>query len=89
MLEQSKREGLTRDVRIEVVNKIDSPNGANIWLARIELIDMSQKISDSFSTKWLVTIRVAFQPQRKGIEWSQRLRNPLGFTVTNFGIKSI
>lgn len=86
MLEQSRQDGLTRNVRIGVVNRKENyPDGVSVWIAEIELIDMSQKVSDSFTSRWLVTMEVAFLPPRKNIEWSQRLRNPLGFTVTKFG----
>ena len=73
-----------------MVNKQESyPDGMSVWRAEIELIDMSQKISNSFSSRWQVTMEVTFRPPRKEIEWSQRLRNPLGFTVTKFGLKPI
>ncbi len=91
MLDQARRDGLTRNVRIGVVNKQEdySADDAAVWFADIELIDMSQKVSDSFTSKWKITMEVMFLPPRKNIEWSQRLRNPLGFTVTKFGRKPI
>lgn len=92
MLEQARQDGLTRNVRIGVVNRQEdysNIDGSSVWIADIELIDMSQKISDSFNSKWKVTMEVVFLPPRKNIEWSQRLRNPLGFTVTKFGRKPI
>lgn len=88
MLNQARLDGLTRDVRIGWVNRKERyANGASVWVAEIELIDMSQKISDLYTSKWTVTMEVMFQPTRRRMEWSQRLKNPLGFIVTHFGRK--
>ena len=89
-LEQAQEDGLTRDVRIDVVSQQeDYHNGTSVWVAQIETIDMSQKVSDSFSSRWRVTMEVTFQADGKNRVWSQRLKNPLGFKVTKFGRKRI
>ena len=89
-LVQVQEEGLTRDVKIGVVSQQEAySDGSSVWVAEIETTDMSQKISDSFSSKWRVTMEVAFQADGKNREWSQRLKNPLGFKVTKFGRKHI
>ena len=86
MLEQARSDGLTRDVNIKWVNRKERlSNGASVWVAEIELIDMSQKIGDRYVSKWTITMEVMFQPSRKKMEWAQRLKNPLGFVVTKFG----
>ena len=87
MTAQARSDGLTRDVRINKVNRIRRLANSDVWRAEIELIDMSQKIGEQHITKWEVTMEVLFQPARKKMEWSQRLKNPLGFVVTKFGRK--
>lgn len=82
MLNQARMEGLTRDVHIGWVNR--KRRNPDVWEAEIELVDMGRKISDKYVSKWIVKMEVAFQPLKK-MEWSQRLKNPLGFMVTKFG----
>ena len=90
LLKRANDEGLTRDVKINVVaHKESYPDGVNVWVAEIETISMSQNVSNSISDKWKITMEVVFQSPSKNIEWSQRLRNPLGFTVTRFGRERI
>ena len=87
LLEKAKGDGMTRDVRINWVNRRDKySNGVSIWQAQIETIDMGQrtKKAEQIISKWDIKLEVSFQPSRRKMEWSQRLQNPLGFTVINF-----
>lgn len=89
-LSQARREGFTRNVRIlTVVKRSDEPDGSEIWQAEIELSDMKQGASEPTRSKWRVMMQIAFEPTREGLRWSQRLKNPLGFTVQKFGIQAI
>ena len=89
-LRQAQEEGLTRDVKIGVVNRQEFyPDGTSVWVAEMETVDMSQKISDKFPLKWKIKMEVTFRPDGKNREWSQRLKNPLGFKVTKFGRENI
>ena len=85
MQEQARSDGLTRNVQINWVNRKEHLSDVDVWTAEIELTDMSQKIGDLRTSKWIVTMEVAFEPKRKRMEWAQRLRNPLGFVVKKFG----
>ena len=85
MLEQARSDGLTRDVRINWVNRKEHRQDSDVWWAEIELTDMSQKVGDRRTSKWTVTMEVAFQPSGRKMEWAQRLKNPLGFVVKKFG----
>ena len=87
LLDLARIEGLTRDVKILRVNILeDNPSGRSAWRAEIEVTDMSQKVSDSSSNKYDINMEVMYTPTRK-MSWAQRLINPLGFTVTQFGRK--
>ena len=77
-----KKEGLTRDVIINRVNKVNQHPSR--WDAVIATIDMNERSGDRSVNKWLVKLEVEFRPLKQ-MEWSQRLKNPLGFTVRNFG----
>ncbi len=90
LLEQARKEGLTRNVKILVVSPYRSEGeGVNVWRAEIELTDMKQGDSQPTKSKWLVVMQVAFRPTRPGLTWDQRLKNPLGFTVLKFGIQAL
>lgn len=90
LIEQAKKEGLTRNVHIlNVIQLSREPNGSEVWQAEIMLSDMKQGIRKPIESKWLVTMQIAFLPVRQGLKWEQRLKNPLGFTVQKFGIQSI
>ena len=86
MLKMARIDGLTRDVNILYVNEESTDQGAGSrWVAEIELIDRSQRISSSFSSRWAIEMVIRFDPTGRKIPWSQRLKNPLGFRVTHFG----
>ena len=82
LLKLARDEGLTRDVRIGWVNR--KRRNPDVWEAEIETIDMGPRKEDKETKKWNVKLEVAFQTSRRKMEWAQRLRNPLGFVVTNF-----
>lgn len=86
-IEQAKEEGLTRNVKILVVNPYRSDRTENIWRAEIEFTEMKHLSSEPQKSRWIVTMNVAFKPVRQGLTWEERLKNPLGFTVIQFGIK--
>ena len=85
MLKQATLDGLTRDVHIKWVNRKERFANGGVWVAEIELVDMSQKIANTYTSKWKITMEVGFQPVRRKMDWAQRLKNPLGFVVKKFG----
>ncbi len=89
ILAQVKKEGLTRSVKILVVSPFRQQQGASVWRAEVEFTDMRTGDSAPQRSKWIVTMEVGFRPNRPGLKWEQRLNNPLGFTVTKFGIERV
>lgn len=86
-IKQAKEEGLTRNVRILVVNPYRTGKNENIWRAEVEFTEMKHLSSEPQKSRWIITLNVAFKPVREGLTWEERLKNPLGFTVIQFGIK--
>ncbi len=84
-LKQARNDGLTRHVRILNAVLFRAEPDGNVWRAEVELTDMKYGEDEPVKIKILVTMKVAFQPTRKGLTWEQRLKNPLGFTVMRFG----
>ena len=76
---------LTRDVRINVVNRKERYSNGGVWVAEIELIEMSEKLTERNISRWAVKMEVAFQTANMKVEWRDRLKNPLGFSVKKFG----
>lgn len=90
LIEQAKKEGFTRNVRIlTAVQLSNEKDGSEMWQAEVELSDMKQGSAEPVRTKWRVVMQIAFLPLREGLRWSQRLKNPMGFTVQKFGIQEI
>lgn len=90
LVQQAKNEGLTRRVDILSVVKLrDLETSRDVWQAELNLQDMKRGATEPLSTRWRVTMEVAYRPVREGMKWSQRLKNPIGFTVTRFGMKQI
>ncbi len=91
LIAQAKREGLTRQVDILSVVKLRQADnsGRDVWQAELELIDMKRGSTEPLKTKWRVLMEIAYRPSREGLKWSQRLKNPMGFTVTRFGMQQI
>lgn len=89
LIDQAKKEGFTRDVRILAVSKYRAnQQEGDVWRAEVELTDMKAGAAEPVKTKWLVMMQVDFRPSRPGLLWKDRLKNPLGFTVTRFGIQA-
>ena len=77
-----EKEGLTREVIINRVSKVNQHPSR--WDVPITTIDINERSGDQTENKWLIKLEVEFQPLKR-MDWSQRLKNPLGFTIKNFG----
>ena len=86
-LNQAKNDGLTRNVKILVVTPFRSNKNENVWRAELEFVEMKHGASEPVRSKWVATMKINFRPTREGLIWEQRLKNPLGFTVSNIGFK--
>lgn len=84
LIDVAKKEGLTRDVRILNVTKIPRNDGRNLWQAEVRLTDMSRSSPEPQSVDWKVNMVITFGALRNGLQWEQRLQNPLGFTVMEY-----
>lgn len=87
-LNQARNDGLTRSVKILNISPFRTEkDGGTVWRAEIELTDLKYGDTEPVRSLWQVTMRVQFKPNRQGLRWEQRLKNPLGFTVERFGIQ--
>ena len=83
VLSSSLREGRTRSVIIYSVARLSN----DYWQAEIETRDMLPNSAAPTISKWTVQMKVGFKRNMR-VKRSQRLKNPLGFVVQQYSIKS-
>lgn len=90
LIAQAKKEGFTRNVRLLTVVRLSADNAQEeIWQAELELSDMKHGATEPEVSRWVATLQIEFRPNREGLRWSQRLKNPLGFTVVKMGLRAL
>ena len=86
--ELAAKENLTRNVTIGSVNWVPKTRAADPDMGSAMLrIDEANRASTTKEMKcFRADFVVDFRPRRKGLTWKNRLKNPLGFVVTDFGL---
>lgn len=72
--------GLQRDVKILSVNEL--ANG--IWQVEYETRDMYPESTKPEVNYWTASLNVSYR--RKSVKYGDRLKNPVGFTVTRYAL---
>jgi type IV secretory pathway component VirB8 len=85
--ERMDKEGWTRSIDILSVIKSSSRarGGGDIWQAEVDMINMLPSSNRPTRERFIVYLRVAYYPN-PNIKYAYRLKNPLGFTVMQYGI---
>lgn len=89
LVAQAQQEGLTRNVQILNASTYPVEGGGIVWQAEVELVDMKLDVKEPIRTKWAIRLEIKFGQLREGIRWEQRLKNPLGFSVTRFSMSAL
>lgn len=71
---------LMRNVRILTVNEL----GSGLWQVEYETQDMYPDSAAPEVNYWTASLRVAYR--RKSVKYGERLKNPIGFTVTRYSL---
>jgi len=89
--DRARKDNFTREVRILSVNKTrdGGPNGSDIWQVELEFKDLDRTRVKPVISNCVADMATAFRPNRPGLTWSDRLKNPLGFVMLDFGIKCV
>lgn len=84
----ARKDNFTRNVRILSVNKTRAGDvtGSDEWQVELEFQDMDRTSSKPAISYYRADLATAFRPTRPGLTWSDRLKNPLGFMVLDFGV---
>lgn len=82
------RDSFVRNARILNVKKTQSggPYGPDEWAVDVEFSDTNRASTSEVKSVFHINMATAFRPTRKGLSWADRLKNPLGFVVLDFGI---
>ncbi len=79
-LEIIRTKALAREVRILSVNEI----GRGLWQVEYETRDMFPDSKSPTVNYWTATLRVLYR--QKTVKYSERLNNPVGFTVDRYAL---
>ena len=86
----ARKDNFVRNVRILSVNKTrdGGPNGSDEWQVELEFQDIDRTATKPAISYYRADLATAFRPTnaRRNLEWADRLKNPLGFVVLDFGI---
>lgn len=75
-----KTRGLMREIKILSVNELSQ----DLWQVEYESRDMYPESSAPEVGLWTASLRVAYR--RKTVKYGDRLKNPIGFTVTRYSL---
>lgn len=79
-LEIIRTKALAREVKILSVNEI----GRGLWQVEYETRDMFPDSKSPTVNYWTATLRVLYR--QKTVKYSERLNNPVGFTVDRYAL---
>ena len=79
-LDLMRKRRITRDVRILTVNELSS----GIWQVEYETRDMFPDSKNPEINYWTASLKVEYR--YKSVKHKERLKNPVGFTVTNYSL---
>ncbi len=75
-----KNRGLMREIKILSVNELSQ----GLWQVEYESRDMYPESATPEVNLWTASLRVAYR--RKTVKYGDRLKNPVGFTVTRYSL---
>lgn len=75
-----RTKSLRREVRIITVNELSR----GLWQVEFETQDMYPTSTSPELNYWTASLNITYR--RKTVRFSERLKNPVGFTVTNFSL---
>ena len=83
LLETAVGSQVTRDVVIKSAIPYVSVNHGEYWIVDYDLISMSPQSATEEVVPYVATVYVTYEPYKS--RWENRLKNPIGFKVAQFG----
>lgn len=89
LFEAAQQDNLIRYVNIRSLNKKESVGETQVdeWVAELEFADQDRVSIQPQLAYFTAEIATVFRPVQRGMTWKDRLKNPLGFTIVNFGLQ--
>ena len=87
-LEMAEKEGLITNVRIDSIVPMEGKKSINWWTVKLRLKMQMQSSVEPEEVERTDVLEVVFDPLNKKsniVTWQDRLKNPLGFRVINYG----
>jgi len=81
-LEQIRKYNITRNVKIVSATEVGMEKGQTWWEVEFRTSDMGPSYGTPEVTRWVADIRIGYRPKR--VQFKERLKNPLGFTVFKY-----
>ena len=79
-IEIIRTKGLSRSIKVLTVNEL----GNGLWQVEYETQDMYPNSSAPDVNYWTASMRVTYR--NKTVKHNERLKNPIGFTVTRYSL---
>ena len=84
LMQKMRQDGLTTNVKIITVNEIENA----LWQVEYSVDYYSPSSSTPKTMKYRATMRIKYVVPRR-VQYKERLKNPVGFQVTQYGTKQI
>ena len=83
LMQKMKQDGLTSNVKIITVNEIENA----LWQVEYSVDYYLPSSSAPKTMKYRATMKIQYVPRR--VQYKERLKNPVGFKVIQYGTKRI
>lgn len=81
-LEQIRQHNITRSIKILSVTEVGGEKGQVWWQVSFRVEDMAPSFETPRLSEWLASVKIMYRVKK--VRFSERLKNPLGFTVVDY-----
>lgn len=81
-IEKIRQYNITRNIKIVSVTEVGGAKGQTWWQVEFRVEDMAPGYETPRLSVWVASVRIMYRAKK--VKFSERLKNPLGFTVTDY-----
>ncbi len=81
-IELIRQHNLSRNIKIKSVTEVGGTKGQIWWQVEFRVEDMAPEYETPRVSEWRASVRIMYRTKR--VRFGERLKNPLGFTVTTY-----
>lgn len=82
VIESIRRHNVSRSINFISVTEVGGERGQSWWQVEFKVTDIAPSYEAARSSIWIASLRVGYRA--KQVKFNERLKNPLGFTVTDY-----